>query len=454
MPVSVRFSGARIFSVAVIATAAFALVVTGAVGAPGSPPKQGKDFTMVVKSPEYRGVTDLAYTVTLTNLTGTQMLGSADVTVPSQLKIVGEPKIGSTIVTRTSNVLHLRNLALSPTAPNNSLTLTLGLLMPCTGAVGQWTVVAKQSNDFSGSGNNLALKTSGPGPVSVLATALDGTCKLAFVDQPTSARITDVISKVAFTPGGGAVTVGALDARPTGAELTPSLVGSVTVASSPTGLVSAPTNTAPAGSAGIASFANLKIAAPGNYTLGATAPGYLDSDASNPFQMVNIAADCKPSNCHAELGAATLNGTPSSGSGLLLLSENLGFDPLKGTGCSTYVPPPDSSYYEYQLLGVMGDQTFVLEYTPTQMKKRNFMSLDICFAVPGPDGFIAKDGLPADSFNWDGDPLGTLEGFADLLPDCPSPPVKPCVLDRSPTAGGGATITGFAPEDLGDPRLR
>ena len=31
--------------------------------------------------------------------------------------------------------------------------------------------------------------------------------------------------------------------------------------------------------------------------------------------------------------------------------------------------------------------------------------------------------------------------------------MKPCVLDRSPTPGGGATITGFVPEDLADPRM-
>jgi hypothetical protein len=45
-------------------------------------PKQGKDFSMVVKSSEPRGFTDHAYTITLKNETGTQQMGSADVTLP------------------------------------------------------------------------------------------------------------------------------------------------------------------------------------------------------------------------------------------------------------------------------------------------------------------------------------------------------------------------------------
>ncbi len=90
------------------------------------------------------------------------------------------------------------------------------------------------------------------------------------------------------------------------------------------------------------------------------------------------------------------------------------------------------------------------------MKNRSPSSLEICFAVPGPDGFVAKNGSPAPPFDYDGDSAtgtGGNEGFAGLLPNCPQTPVAPCVLSRTGTSGGGAIITAFAPASLGDPRL-
>jgi hypothetical protein len=445
--VPVRFSRLRLLSISTLALAATALPVATA----GSAPKQGKDFAMEVKSPVYAGVTDLAYTVKLTNNTGTQQLGSADVDVPPQLEIVGEPKIGTTDVLRTGNRLHLRNLAVAPT---NSVTVQLGLRMPCTGSIESWKVVAKQSNDFSGTGNTLTLQRDG----NVVDTALQGKCKLAFVDQPKSAEINETISKQAFVPGAGAVTVGALDARPTGAELTRSLAGaSITVSSNPAGLLAATTNTATANAGGIATFGNLKIGTSDDYTLGAAAGTAYTGGTSDPFQIIDLVSDCAPGDCHAgPLGnqsKATLTGTPETGSGFALLSLNLGLDPLTGTGCSGYTPP-SSEYFEFQLVGLDGDKQVVLEYTKEAMKRRSPASLEVCFAVPGPGSFTAKDGLTADSFDYDNDPLTGIdgkEGFADLLPNCGSPVVKPCVSDRSPTMGGGATITALA--GPGDPRM-
>ena len=45
--------------------------------------------------------------MTLTNKTGTQQLGAANVTVPAELTIVGEPAISRGNVTRTGSVLEL-----------------------------------------------------------------------------------------------------------------------------------------------------------------------------------------------------------------------------------------------------------------------------------------------------------------------------------------------------------
>jgi hypothetical protein len=104
----------------VLAAAACALSASTAVGAPNKP------FAMNVEPvSEFAGVTDGAYTVTLTNNTTTQQLGSADVTIPAAFTVVSGPSLGTVV---SGNVLELRSLGV---APGGSVTVTLGLRMPC-----------------------------------------------------------------------------------------------------------------------------------------------------------------------------------------------------------------------------------------------------------------------------------------------------------------------------------
>ena len=177
--------------------------------------------------------------------------------------------------------------------------------------------------------------------------------------------------------------------------------------------------------------------------------------------MIDVVEDCNAAKCSAELSAArskaTLTGTSTIGSGFALLSLNLGRDPLTGTGCAGYKPPSANEYYEFQLFGATAATSVVVEYTKEAMKtfKGGQAALEACLGVPGPveNRFIAKDGAPADPFDYDGDPANGAEGFADLLPNCPALPAKPCVVGRSPLGGGAASITIFVPADLGDPRM-
>ena len=48
-----------------------------------------------MKSPEFRGATDHAYTIALKNETGTQQLGSANITIPDDLTILPLPAPGT-----------------------------------------------------------------------------------------------------------------------------------------------------------------------------------------------------------------------------------------------------------------------------------------------------------------------------------------------------------------------
>jgi len=202
-----------VLAIAMLTMVALALPVAGASSAPKSP--AGKPIEMVVESPQWAGVTDIAYTVTLTNKTGTQQLGAANVTVPTELTIVGEPAISRGNVTCTGRVLELRNLE---TPPDQSVTVTLGLRMPCEAGSYLWEVLAKQSNDFSGlPGNSL-------GPVSgTLSTTVQGTCKLRFVGQPGGTRTGELIRAAQFDEASTQlVSVEAIDGSPIDGSTPPS----------------------------------------------------------------------------------------------------------------------------------------------------------------------------------------------------------------------------------------
>jgi hypothetical protein len=467
MPVSVRTWLVRLLAGATLAVAAIALPAATAAAAP----KQGKLYEVIV-APAYAGQTlsdpgapplQTAgdYTVTIENKTGTQSLGSVNLTIPDAITVVGDRSVDRGVVLPAGSnprLVELRDLNL---ANNEKVTVKLGLRMPCTPAA-DWRVDARQSNDFSGTpGNVLGPLTA----ASVINTSLAATCSLRFVDadpstgtlsgQPAGTEIDQPVRAVAFTPSSSQlVTVEAVDGSPAQARLT-WFGQAIAVTSDPGGY-----STSSTASAGLATFSGLVIPASGNYTLAATtaAPGVATGE-SDPFQVIGVVEDCAPSACSAHLNGAksnvTLSGSPTEGSGFALLSLNLGADPIGASGCAGYVPP-SGEYYEFQLSGVAGAKTIAVEYTKLAMKNRSLSSLEICFAVPGPDGFVAKSGSPAPGFDYDGDPAtgtGGNEGFAGLLPNCPQTPVAPCIMSRTGTAGGGAIITAFAPASLGDPRL-
>ena len=424
-----------------------ALAVTALWVAPaGAAPKQGKEYQMDVEAVESAGVTDDAYTVTLTNRTGTQQLGSANIEVPSTMTIVDRNGWGG-----SGNTLELRDLGLPP---GDELEIVIGLRMPCVEATYPWMVEAKQSNDFSGTGNAL-------GPVTgIRSTEVKGTCKLRFVDpnplagvggQPASAEKNTQIRADAFVPTSARlVTVEAIDGSPSPERLD-WFTGTIDlrlVQSGPGTL--APNPASSAATAGLARFANLSIDRSGNYNLRATtaAAGFVGGDSAD-FQIIDDVGSCSSSSCRAQVNGSqstsALTGTSVAGSGFALLSLNLGTRPV----CAGYTPPT-SDYYEFALAAATGDKTVLATFSKAAMKSFSggLSALQICFAAPL--SFTAQSGSPA-PFDYDGNP--GAEGFVGLLPLCSAPRTGPCLLDRSPMGGGGAQVRFFVPAAWGnDPR--
>src|SRR5215217_1317575 len=443
-----------------------ALAAAAILAAPAaSAPKQGKTFNVVVETPEWAGATDGAYTITIKNTTGTQQLGSANVTIPTattgdiDFTVTSEPVFvsgaasGATIARPGGGkVIELRNLALAPEpAANSSVTLSLGLRMPCVSRTYNWQVDARQSNDFSGTpGNALGTVTGTTG------LTVEGSCKLRFARQPASAEVGADITADAFQPGSpNLVTVEAVDGSPDPQRLT---WFNDTVKLAATGGPGSLSASSPA-NAGVATFDGLSIALSGNYNLvasPATAPGFSDG-VSNDFQIVDDAGACSSSSCKAQVNgsktSSTLTGSNVAGTGFAVLSLNLGTQPA----CAGYTAPTDE-WYEFQLFGAVGDKTIEAFYSKAAMRNVSGPSaLEICFAAP--QDFPAKLGTAP--FDYDGDPATDgdpsdlfpgAEGFAGLLPNCPQTPAAPCVLSRMGTTGGGAIVTFFVPAAWGDPR--
>jgi len=427
----------------VLAAVVAAFAISAATAAAGTTTKPFEVALSPAGAPA--GVTVSAFTVTLTNRTGTQQFGSADMTAPAAFTLVGTPTLSAAgTVTAAGNVLSLRNLNLPP---NASVTLTVGVQLPCVSGVYSWGIDAKQSNDFKGPPGNAL------GPVlGSLTTTVSGTCALRFVAQPAGTRKNDAIRAEAFQPASTQlVSVEAVDGSANPQRLT-WFTGPITMGLAPTSYLGRLTPTAGTVNAvaGIASFPDERIDASGVYNLRATstAAGVTAVD-SQAFQVVDIADTCNAAKCSAQLAGkqttSTVSGAAGADTGLLLLSLNLGPDP----SCVGYTPPsPD--WFEFQLTATR-DKTVVALFSKAAMKTvAGPSSLEICFAAP--QTFPAKSG-PAQPFDYDGDPANGAEGFVGLLPDCPATPTTPCVQGRNGAPGGGATVTFFVPAAWGDPRF-
>jgi hypothetical protein len=177
----------------------------------GAAPEQKSYTAIVTPDPVGAGQT-IKFTLTIVNTTKTQQLGSLNLTAPTQFTLIDDvdfpsapsPAGTANIVGTTGGRVELRNLALPP---SGTMTVTFDAEVPCrTGDYG-WSIVTKQSNNFSGPpGNNFILTAAG----SDLVTTVSGSCSLRWLTQPSHARTSTAITSTpydaAFPPTTGPFT--------------------------------------------------------------------------------------------------------------------------------------------------------------------------------------------------------------------------------------------------------
>jgi hypothetical protein len=453
MPVTVRTLGVRLVATATLAAAAMALPAATASAAPKPGPQPGKDYTLNVSVDQAFAGDTADYRVRITNQTGTQQVGSADITIPSQ---IGVGSVGTASVSPAGRAeksasdptkFEVRSLGL---APGRSVDVTFHRLeLPCEGPIADWRIVAKQSNDFSGlPGNALTLQ---PPPASDVTTNLVDECQLDFLAQPAGAEHGVSIRSLAFEPVlGGAVKIRALGAN--GGDPVPSFTGPIALAteSSANGGLSPGPN--PTLDGGVLSYLGLSISEAGSYKLVAVRTGYV-TGKSRPFPIVEDAGTCNDTTCET----ATLTGARASvklkgdlttgATGHVVLSSNVGTPPK----CAGYVRPMGpNEWYEFGAT-VDRKKTITVNFNKSAMKTvtGGANALEICLSSP--ENFTAKGST--ELINYEDFDDNDTDGFAGLLLDCADAPEgAPCIINRSPTPGGGAIVTFSTPATLSDPR--
>jgi hypothetical protein len=250
----------------------------------------------------------LQLTVTNEGVSNTT-LGSANLDAPAQLPIdtstvMYAPGSSGGFGINSSSEIQLRDLNL---AAGSSVTLTFDVTTPCAGNDLAWTIAAKQSNRFNGNGNDFALTLS-TGLVSDIAT---GSCRLAWVTQPTSTTVNTLITGTPLDPTGPKVAVKAVDGS--GNTLTSLNTGTVTLTKTAGTFTSSGgfTGTQATFVNGIATFDgtqldshghplnNLMSSATGSgFRLQASSPGFISTPDSDPTFAISLSGEsCTTSGC-------------------------------------------------------------------------------------------------------------------------------------------------------------
>jgi hypothetical protein len=387
------------------------------------------DGTVDTGSPDDGGVhvgdADAVVNLAFTNTSISDVLGSANVTVPAPLTVLtvnGEPHGGGPTV-------ELRDLGIGA---GDSYVATLGVdVGTCApSAPLAFAVNAKTSSDYTGVDNDLTLG------VADLDLDLVGNCSLAFVNQPTSAEKGKAITSVAYTPAAAKVSVELLDAG--GLDRSGVSGPLVTLVAARPGADPAPGfgGTTSAGATdGLATFSpgpTLSVSA-SNYHLTASSPDLTSSDPSALFEIVDDHVACATNatcNASSTSGNNTVTNKLTAGDGAPgSLTMSVGAADTPPFQCADY---PMSAGQDVAQFFFSGGAGRVSEFTFTIRNPTKLVTLyQVCWAAPYP--FLNRSGDPAEV---QGTKPGTeLPLYVGTLPNCKAGAiVPPCVSARKQNA--------------------
>ena len=393
----------------------------------------------------------VGFTLTVKNDASPQSLGSVNLTVAANhdpsvvapftyLTTDAQPLLNGTTprgdAAIVGNVIQLRNLSLPA---RSFLTLSFTAQAPCTAGTYDWKTAAKQSNDFSGTGNDYLLESP---PASSLTTVTTGTCRLVFTEGPADAQVQLGVTQSSLDPTGSPIQVsvqtqdGALVTQSTAAV-------ALAIGTVPPGGTSTldGTTTVPA-AGGVATFCDTaqipgcslpSIATHGQgYTLTASATG-MDTGTSGTFNVVDNGTVCKNAGqCQAQAQVGNTSGlvvvTAAAGD---LVSVSISVEAL---ACAGYTPTSQVVTFNSTADSVSTVSVTIDAASVT----KSLSKFQICFSSALP--FTDRSGnlVPA--------------GGAGLLADCSRKVGPPCLLSRVKDGAGNVILTLQAP--AGDPRVQ
>lgn len=417
-------------------------------GAPGALADTGPKAAVVVTAPDSVGAgTTTDFTVSFTNLSIQQILGSANLTVPPGFVLVSaqmqapihDPRASATVA---GDTVLLRNIDLDPGLTQRVTVRAIAPCEPNTPVTRSWSVRMKQSNDFSGDpGNDIPLADG-----SDLTTVVTGSCEVAYTTAgfsrgPASAEVNTTITTQDFMPSGQPVAVALLDDD--GKIITStSFATTVTIglAANPGGATLLGDTSNPT-EGGIAEFPGISLSRTAlGYRLSASAssPG-VSSGTSGPFDIVDDGKVCGTS-CS---GSANLGNTSTSvttndtepGDRLFVVLN------VESLDCPNYVEVSAVVTFGVTTEGGITTVRITVDRKGLPTARRSLNSMMVCYAAPKP--FTIRSG---------GQSPKVGDEYVGLLPECVDVGgTAPCVVSRSKTSKT-YTITFIAP--TGDPKGR
>ncbi|MEO8693278.1 MAG: hypothetical protein ABI658_07155 [Acidimicrobiales bacterium] len=381
----------------------------------------------------WAGDQDATITATITNTGPSQSLGSVNLTVPAPFSLVSAPADA----VPGGPIVELRNLALAPGA---SVTVIMRVdVRSCYAASGTFTITAKQSNDYNGTGNDFFLA---PTADRVVATSTQ-TCQLRFAAPPRDAERTATITSVAYQPTAAAVSVEVLDATGTAriggsTPLTAPIVLGLDAnpgATSLGGVSSSPPNGGiPPLPASVATFApTLGVSAFG-YSLTATSTGLVAAPTSASFNIVDDQVNC-PANTTCTSSPPPKNGqsvTVSFGAGDTNTNLLVSLDAKDAPNftCPDYPRPSGSVVSQFVFTGDGGDDRVGTFTVSIPESSRPLNSFEVCWAAPYQ--FQTDAGTQATIQAGVVKPVTGEPLYVGTLPDCPKKgTLLPCVASRT-----------------------